>query len=295
MTFWSTSIVAVALSVGCHDVLGDAPSVSRECDDAVRHPEWLWCDDFEEDRLDHYFEYDSANARFVRAPGVGVGGSFGMRARYSPGESHAGSLRVAFGRTPLPYFKPVDDGTQNFREIYWRAYIRHAPDWPGGGGAKFTRATILANHNWAQAMIAHLWSGGGGAETGDYLVLDPASGTTAAGDLVTTQYNDFDRLRWLGIIVGQTPLFDRTHVGRWYCVEARVRLNDPDRDNGIFEFWIDGVHQAGSNALNWIGHYRAFGLNAVFFENYWNDGPSISLERYWDNIVVSTSPIGCAK
>jgi hypothetical protein len=32
----------------------------------------------------------------------------------------------------------------------------------------------------------------------------------------------------------------------------------------------------------------------VFFENYWNTGSPKLQERYFDNIVVSTQPIGCA-
>ena len=39
--------------------------------------------------------------------------------------------------------------------------------------------------------------------------------------------------------------------------------------------------------------YGDYALNAVFFENYWNDGSSQDQERYLDNFVISTEPIGC--
>ena len=54
-----------------------SPHVS-EC--ATPRAGWIWCDDFEQDRLGKYFEYSDAGGNFVRVAGVGVGGSFGMRA-----------------------------------------------------------------------------------------------------------------------------------------------------------------------------------------------------------------------
>src|SRR6266571_6023681 len=54
---------------------------------------WIWCDDFEQDHLSSYFEYDNAGGGFVRATGVGVGSSTGMRARWATvGQLSAGAL-----------------------------------------------------------------------------------------------------------------------------------------------------------------------------------------------------------
>lgn len=251
---------------------------------------WIWCDDFDQDRLGQYFEYDSRGGRFVRATGVGVGGSGAMRARFNAGDVNAGSLKLAFGRTPDSYFRPVDGGTANYREIYWRFYLRNEPGWTGGGGDKLARAVVFAGSNWSEALIAHVWSGGAG---NNYLVLDPASGTDTQGNVRTTKYNDFANLRWLGAQVGKTPLFDAAHVGQWYCVEARVRVNDPGQSNGVFELWINGNLEARATNLNWVGNYSAYGINALFLENYWSDGSPRQQERYIDNLVVSTQRIGC--
>lgn len=255
-------------------------------------PAWIWCDDFEQNRLAQYFEYQSGGGSFERASGVGVDGSFGMRVHFSAGQVSAGALHLAFGRTPQAYFDPVDAGTANYRDVYWRIYVRHQPGWTGGGGNKLSRATIFAaSDSWAQAMIAHVWSGSSSAR--NFLVLDPASGTDTDGNLRTTTYNDFANLRWLGAQAGATPLFDDAHVGEWYCVEARARLNDPGQSNGVFQLWIDGQLDAERTGLNWVGGFDAYGINAVFFENYWNAGSPQDQERYFDDIVVSTAPIGC--
>src|SRR5437870_386566 len=58
------------------------PIVPAIAECAASRPEWIWCDDFETNRLASYFEYSNNGGRFVRASGVGVGNSFGMSARY---------------------------------------------------------------------------------------------------------------------------------------------------------------------------------------------------------------------
>ncbi len=252
---------------------------------------WIWCDDFDQDRLAAYFEYDAAGGAFSRTAGIGADGSTGMRARFSPGQVGAGSLHLAVGRTPQAYFRPADAGTADYRELYYRVYLRHQPGWVGGGGDKLSRAFVFASPtSWAQAMIAHVWSTGSG---GNYLGLDPVRGTDAAGTLVTTQYNDFANMTWLGLDASNTPVFDAAHVGSWYCIETHVRLNDAGQSNGVFELWIDDQLEAQRSGLNWLGSFSAYGLNAVFLENYWNSGSPVQQERYMDNFVVATQRIGC--
>src|SRR5690606_22621920 len=92
---------------------GDA-SLVNEC--SRPQSAWIWCDDFDQNRMGQYFEYDSRGDRFVRATSVGIGGSGGMRARFNAGDVNAGSLKLAFGRTPGSYFRPVDAGTANYRD-----------------------------------------------------------------------------------------------------------------------------------------------------------------------------------
>jgi len=266
-------------------------SVANEC--ATPRPEWIFCDDFESDRLARYFEYTHPDSSFERVAGVGVLGSTGMRVRFDSGRVDAGSLKLAFGRTPSHYMHPVDSGTATYRDIYWRVYLRTDSGWVGGGGDKLSRAQSLVTPAWAQAMGAPVWSGRGPGA--DYLVIDPYSGTDPAGAQVATKYNDFARLRWLGAKRGVTPIFDAMHAGRWYCVEARARLNDPGQSNGVFELWIDDWLEARRGGLNWIGASDPYGINTVFLENYWNAGSPVTQRRYLDNFVVSTARIGCGR
>jgi hypothetical protein len=263
-----------------------------EC--ALPQPGWIWCDDFEEDRMGQYFEHSSRDGRFERAPGIGYGGSVGMLARFTAsGQVDAGFLHLAFGKVPSAYFRTVDSGTNSYRDVYWRVLVRYAPDWIGGGGNKMSRAQSLASPQFAQAMIAHVWSGSRLENPVDRLGIVGASGIGAGKRLLTEGYNDFPHFEWLPLAWSSTPLFDRTHIGRWYCIEARARLNDPGRRNGVFELWIDDHLEVRQTGLGWMGSYLEYGINAVYLENYWNDGAPQPQERYFDNFVVSTQRIGC--
>jgi len=264
----------------------------------TRHPEWIWCDGFEDDAplTEKYFEYGDDDGDFVPMDGVGVNGSRGMRVRFQAGEVSAGGLKKSFGRTPSTYIgRHAEQPNRDFDEIYWQLSVRRQLGWQGGGGAKLTRATVMASEQWAQGMIAHLWSGGPGDA---YLVMDPASGVNPDGQLVSTKYNDFEILRWLGFKRGQLPLFDTDREDEWFCIEAHVKLNTPGASDGVFEFWINDELQAGAYDLNWHGTWNSdparLKINAVFFENYWNAGSPITQERYFDNIIISTQRIGCS-
>src|SRR5437764_1117347 len=119
---------------------GTSPSAS-EC--ATPQAAWIWCDDFEQDRLSQYFEYDNAGGSFDRVGGVGVAGSTGMRAHYAAGQVSVGALHLAMGKVPSSSFRPVDAGTAVYRDVYWRLYVRYQAGWVGGGGNKLARETAV--------------------------------------------------------------------------------------------------------------------------------------------------------
>ena len=261
-------------------------ALANECDE--QEQEWIWCDDFERDRSSDYFE-GSTN----RVPGSGVVGSTGAAFQFEAGSQSGGGFKIAFGRTPDSYFSPVDDGSMDYREIYWRMFLFLPEDWVGFGGGKLSRATVFANADWAQAMIAHVWSGGNSGPNAPLLLLDPASGTDELGNLRSTGYNDFDNLRWLGQRYSNFQIFAPENRGKWHCIEARAKLNDPGMTNGIFQLFINDNLENGSTDLNWLGSFDDFGINTVLFENYWNSGSPVTQTRYFDNLVISTQRIGC--
>jgi hypothetical protein len=135
-------------------------------------------------------------------------------------------------------------------------------------------------------MIAHVWS------SSEALTLDPASGVRD-DRVVTTKYNDFDNLRWLGNKpASRFKLHGSDGAGWWVCVEARAKLNTPGKSDGLNQLWIDGRLEAERQNLSWRGNYDEHGINAVFLEAYWNEGSPVDQARWIDNFVVSTEPIG---
>ena len=250
--------------------------------------EWIFCDDFESslDFGDRYWE-SSNDASFHVIDTEAASGSRSVEVRWEQGQIDAGGLKVAFGRNPAFYgsgmhYRPNED----FDEIYWRMRVKHQPGWPDIGPDKLSRATMMVAKDWSQGMIAHLWS------QGVVLIGDPASCITG-GTVNCVGYNDFGQLDWLGWLVGVTEIFSSADSGQWRCVEGHVVLNTPGVSDGVFEFWIDGQAEAAATDLDWRGTYTDYGINAVFFENYWNAGATEELRRYFDDLAIATVPIGC--
>lgn len=253
--------------------------------------DWIFCEDFESigDTTAVFFEHEDNDGDFVVEQGEAASGTHAMHVGWQSGEVGAGYVNVGFGENPMigsgkPHYRP----TEKFDEIYWRVRVKHQSGWPDVGPAKLTRATMMTAGNWSQGMIAHLWSAGS-----DVVLLgDPASCVTGSSVNCTT-YNDFANLDWLGQMPGTTPIFSSAESGKWMCVEGHVKLNTPGASDGVFEFWIDGVEQSSRSDLDWRGSYTEYGLNFVSWENYWNDGASAALERWFDDLAIATVPIGC--
>lgn len=280
------SCLGIALNFGAvasqEEVLPETPRidslVALQTSPLETDPAVIWYDDFNgPPKL-----YTESQGKIDTSQGYGgVGGS--MLSFYEKGTRGVGNRKVFFGDSPTG---KVINRDRKYDEIYWRVYVKHQYGWTGGGPAKLSRATSIVSSNWAQAMIAHVWS------SGEALTLDPATGVRD-DRVVTTRYNDFGNLRWLGNKpVSGFKLHSTAESGRWVCVEARVKLNTPGQKDGLNQLWIDGRLEAERKGLDWRGRYTGHGINAVFMETYWNKGSPVTQSRWIDNFVISTQPIG---
>ncbi len=259
------------------DIVVMASSQPHETDPAV-----IWYDDFDDgEQQGRYAEKSGETTDEVCFGDSGKS----LRMHYPKGGRGSGGRKVFFGDSPTYPSKTVRRA-ETFTDVYWRIYVKHEYGWTGGGPAKLSRATSLVPPGWRQAMIAHVWS------SGEALTLDPASGVRD-GRVVTTKYNDFGNLRWLGNKpVSQFKLHSKQESGRWVCVEARAKLNTPGHRDGLNQLWIDGRLESERRNLDWRGSYREHGINAVFLEAYWNRGSPVDQCRWIDNFVISTASIG---
>lgn len=245
--------------------------------------DWIFCDDFEAPNVAaRYFEFSDNAGDFRRVATQAASGSYSMEVVWQSGEVSAGGFKVTFGRNPIG--SQMRSG-EDFNEVYWRMRVKHQTGWVGSP-AKLSRATVFSASDWSQAMIAHLWS------SGDVLLGDPAS-CVVGGAVQCSGYNDFANLDWLGQMPGTTPIFSTADAGQWRCVEGHLRLNTPGASDGVFEFWIDGNLESSRSNFDWRDTWTTYGINAVFFENYWNAGAGTELRRWFDDIAIATVPIGC--
>lgn len=263
--------IVVASEVFCPDGSNPDPAV-------------IWCDDFEDGLplTDKYYEFDHDDGDFIRDSADSFQGEYSLRARFQQNEIDAGHFMYNFGRNPIGSQAFTDT---DFDEVYWRFYVKLEEGFEGRPD-KLTRTTIFAGQSREQAMIAHVWSHYTDRE---FLLIDPVSGIDSNNNLITTTWNDFENLQWLGSVKGNT----RIEAGRWYCLEARVKLNSPGNSDGVLEYWIDGELDAGRSDLNYVGSWNDYGINSVFISNYWNQGSTKDQNRYLDNLVISSKRIGC--
>ena len=226
----------------------------------VKESETIWFDDFN-DEAKTYAEGGTLLDNSESFGGVGKS----MLCYYEKGEQGVGGGKIFFGDSPSYSATNVRRG-EKFDEIYWRIYVKHEYGWTGSP-AKMSRATSIVGVPWAQAMIAHVWAGSGAS-----LTLDPVCGVKD-GKVITRQYNDFERMKWLGNKpVSDFPLHATQESGYWVFVESRIKLNTPGKSDGINQLWIDGRLECERLHLDLRGNYTKHGINAVFLEAYWNDG-----------------------
>jgi hypothetical protein len=249
------------------------------------HPDWLWCDDFESDSSleQNYFDVNRVGGRFGVVSDTAYAGTHALRNGYAAGVEDAGGIKFSFGKT-LVYPKRYTD--RNFDEVYWRFYMKTDPTWLGQP-RKVTRATVFTASNWAQAAIGHLWE-----DNALGLGLDPVSGVSGS-TVLTTGWNDFAHMQWLGKGDGQEQVYAAANRNRWYCIEVHMKLNTAGKSDGVFEFWVDDKVQAQKTGLNFRGSYTTYGINALTLEGWANNGAPQTQNRYFDNLVVGTSKIGC--
>ena len=241
----------------------------------------IWYDDFNQER-----KYLESSGEIDYSESFSKGGG-AMKAGFKKGDVEGeGGRKLAFG--DFPNGSMVVKKGKHFDEIYWRIYVKHQYGWEGAP-FKMSRATSIVSEKWQQAMIAHVWSG-----KDNSLTLDPASGVYGQSDsIITTGYNDFKNLKWLGNNPCSTfQISSGAESGYWVLVEASAKLNTPGKSDGSCRLWIDGRLEAERTNLNFRGSYVGHGINAVFLESYWNGGACKTEGRWYDNFIVSTKPIG---
>jgi hypothetical protein len=101
---------------------------------------------------------------------------------------------------------------------------------------------------------------------------------TQVGD--TTRYTSTDSYGFGSIYP------DNVSDGSWHCAEMHIKHEDAGQDNGVFEFWIDGVRCIYSSAVT---HGTQTG--AILLGSNISGYPAGDPDRYldYDDIVIQTT------
>jgi len=83
----------------------------------------------------------------------------------------------------------------------------------------------------------------------------------------------------------------------WFCVEMRMRSNTPGVADGQLEYWVNDVPAYSVADMSWRSVHTV-ALNKVQVQHYisgqyWFGTPEQSNEAWFDDVVISTSRVGC--
>lgn len=244
----------------------------------------IFADTVESDLSASYFEVDTAGGAFGRAS---VSGSQQWRSVVAATAAHNyGNLKLGFGTCPTTGsgftsdFNPqgptgVDFGlvTVEFDLVSSVANLSNSQD-------KCLRLSVFDSKDGSQAAVLHVWSGG---QT--YLSLDPVRGVSGTA-LLTSGWNDVANFVWLGIHNGATGIFGASATTS-RRVKVVWKLNSPGQSDGACYLYYNDVLEAQATGLNFVDLYTAFGINACFWESYYNATVSTAHNRMFDNLSVT--------
>ncbi len=251
---------------------GSVP-VDNECDGwAQDHPDWLWCDDFD-DGVPLGDKYPDVGLTGLTVDDADAwSGPMSLHQRYDGGQVDAGWVSFFYGDTLGGDYGPVQD------EIYLRWYHKFEggfqPHADHGLPPKMARITSIGP-GWDKRFGVYYWV------EGDEIVADvsaPYSSQANSSGWLPLERSGFH--------------FTSENLGRWICHEMHVKANTPGQSDGAYTFWVDGVVVVERTGVDLVGS-TDFHYNNAMLDAYWNGGSPAAQSRYYDNMVVATSRIGC--
>lgn len=245
----------------------------------------IWADDFETivSLTDDYHDVGSSSGSFGLSSEDAFGGSSrSVRQLYEAGQVNAGWMWYFFGDHPSLV------GGDRETEIHARWYHKFDPGFQGYP-PKMARLGGFALPDWTLSFMAHHWI----QQSSGLIIADVASNIDVGGTApVHSGYNSF--ARWLPIAQSDFDFDDSTNIGRWVCHEMQVKLNTPFTSDAEYRQWADGRLILDIAGRDLVAGYVDRGINGVQWDCYWNSGSPVEQSRYYDNIVISTEPIGPA-
>jgi len=304
------------------EAAADTASAAHDCQNP--DPAWLHCDDFEglAGGIDAWF----AASGWTEALGKGDPGRL-----TSSTDAHRGSYAVYMPAAASAGYQGADliwracDGTnkagcpslKGYSTLYFRAFVKLASDHQkvhhflavGGGPiddywAPYGNAGCRPNGKRAMGTTVDFKAGS--HETFFYTyypTMSCDSGTTCASYADPQQICDDCAKKDMPCLNGLECCWGNTFkpatpvalpLGKWLCLEMMMKANDIGQKNGEMAYWIGGQLALQVKNMEFRSDSK-LQLNMVRLQHYLttSDAAGHSNRAWFDDVVVSTQPIGC--
>jgi hypothetical protein len=234
-----------------------------ECDNwQTEHPEWIWCDDFEEEQdLNSQYEDVSLNNLTVSDvdPFYGI---YSLQQHYDSDQVDAGWI-----------IKLNNGGFDD--HIFMRWYHKFEQGFEGFP-PKMGRIRYRDRDNWNTIFAVHCWLENDG---------------TVCLDVSAENSSQANSSGWLPIALSDFTFLEPENIGRWICFEMEVRVNTRGQTDGLYRLFIDDELKIERTEVDLRGDTDDK-INELMLDCYWNGGSPKVQNRYYDNFVASTNKIG---
>ena len=279
----------VPLSAGkrakVHRGLADKHALDRGIEE---HPEVVFFDGFDESDWVSSWKVDQPNVTFVpveTAESLGFAPLSGRALQVVVPKDQRMGLNLLYLFKERLGYEP--------EEIYFRYYLRLASDWnPTRDGGKFPGiAGTYGRAGWGgrQSDGTNGWSARGSfgvVPQGD----NPLAGLTPVGNLAAhvDMPNPHGSVWWW--MLDKLGLLERN---RWYSIEQHVKLNSPDKKDGVLRVWIDGKLAFENRTIR----YRTVDTLKIdrVWMNVYHGGKAtapVDYHLFIDNVVIAKDYIG---
>lgn len=300
------------------------PADASECD--APRAEWLACEDFEGGGAGWgaWFEAspfvecngcpDAQTNNPARIRLVDDEAHDGSWSLHMPAEESAGFRGAALAWRSCAGEKRSGCELDGYEQLYWRAWVKLAPDhqyvhhfmsiggtrpdayWEGDGNAGcrpngYRHAGTTVDFNEQHELFFYTYYPEMRCDSGGYCSGDYAQNICDGCATKDMPCNDGLECCWGNhFATDPRPVLERD---RWVCLEMMMKLNTPGQADGEMAFWVDGELGHREQGMQWRD-VPELQLNKVWVQHYIDSGDADQPNRiWWDDIVVSTEPIGC--
>jgi hypothetical protein len=296
------------------------PGGASSC--ASPSPDWLLCEDFE--RGDGDFDAWLAGAAFLDSPGMDDRG----RVTLDSGQIHSGSWAAFMPADPASGYQGASldwyacDGAQetncplrSFDTLYMRVWVRFAPDhsivhhflniggsqpddfwYHGTAGCmpngSLDMGTTVDSHTGTHESFFYTYFPGMPCDVNCGNYADVAAICQDCADKGLPTCDQQQQCCWGANIEPDPP--HPFPVGQWFCLEMTMSVNTPGQPDGSMAYSIDGTEILRRDDMMFRTS-PTLTLNRTRLQHYitTEDAAGHSNQVWFDDAIVSTSPIGC--